>query len=58
MQAGAGAITEPVRAGELLKRPGVDAAALAELGEGPLFRSGDGGRPDGGGGGGEVLRAM
>jgi tRNA uridine 5-carboxymethylaminomethyl modification enzyme len=33
---GAGVIHEPVRAGELLKRPGVEAVALARAGEAPF----------------------
>ncbi len=35
-EAGAGVIQEPVRAGELLKRPGVEAVALARVGEAPF----------------------
>jgi len=35
-EASAGAIQEPVRAGELLKRPGVAAAALARVGKAPF----------------------
>jgi tRNA uridine 5-carboxymethylaminomethyl modification enzyme len=35
-EAGAGKILEPVRAGELLKRPGVSAKALAVAGEAPF----------------------
>ena len=34
--ASAGAIQEPTRAGELLKRPGVEAAALARVGKAPF----------------------
>jgi len=35
-EAAAGEIQEPVRAGELLKRPGVEAASLARAGEAPF----------------------